>query len=110
MGGVADIEPYKDDVVEGVVYETDETTMKIIDLKEGAPVIYERTKVQVQLLDGTMLDDVTTYRVGKGKKTRRFIAPTKEYLNIIIEGAKKHGLSEKLIRRLMQTPTRNSQT
>lgn len=106
MGGVADIEPSREDAVEGAVYETDATTMKIIDLKEGAPRVYKRIKVQVQLSDGAVLNEVTTYMVRKGKKSRSFIPPTKEYLNIIVEGAKKHGLSEKWIRRLMQIPTR----
>jgi len=106
MGGVADIERSKDDAVEGVLYGTDETVMKILDCKEDASRAYERIKVQVQLSDGTVLNDVTTYIVRKGKKTGIFIPPKKEYLGIIVEGARKHGLSEKWIKTLIQTPSR----
>lgn len=57
--------------------------------------------------EGKEVKNVITYWVPKEKTTQDFIKPSKEYLNIIIKGAERYGLSKEWIDKLKQIPTKD---
>lgn len=87
--GVADIIKDKDSKVYGVLFETDENSMINLDEKEGVDRgVYRRIKVNVVSKNKNF--DAETYEVIKKVNFK----PNKNYLNIIIEGAKEHNLPD----------------
>jgi gamma-glutamylcyclotransferase len=99
--GVAGIIPSKGDVVYGVLFETDEESLNILDRKEDRGKSYERTNVNLIIGNKEIRKDVITY-INKGKEENN---PSKEYLTIIIEGAKEHSLPDDYIEELGSIPT-----
>lgn len=108
-GGVANIEPASGECVEGVLFEINETDKKTLDQKEGAPLVYHKIPVTVMLGDGTKIENAITYIILEKLKTK-FTAPTKEYKQIIIKGAKAFGLSKRWIMKLREIPHREIPT
>ncbi len=83
-GGVADIVPEIGEKMEGIVFKVG--SFKELDTREGAPKAYKRCKVKVQLNGNVKLLEVITYTVVN--KSNIEIKPDKDYLNLILEGAK----------------------
>lgn len=80
--------------IEGVLYELSDETMKLFDnLKKLSEVKHVRIKVKVKLEDGNIEEAFTCLCP---KKDGHF-EPSKEYIDIIIEGAKINNLSPKYI-------------
>lgn len=96
QSGVADVVFCEGDAVEGVLCRIAESDLKRIDEKEGAPHVYKRKNVNVVLENGTTQHAIT-YEVRQ--KVGPFL-PSRQYMNIIIEGARAHHLSENYILRL----------
>lgn len=89
-GGVLDIIA-NHDVVEGVLYELNDTDRDKIDAKEGVKIsAYEPIKVDIETQDGKVLDGVLTYQV-----CRKEVAPpaSHEYKDSVLKSACEHGLS-----------------
>lgn len=105
-GGTANIEPAPREHVEGVLFDIDNVDKKTIDAKEGAPWNYRRIFVSVISRDGTKKENVITYTVCEDRKTE-FTPPTREYKQIVINGARAFGLSEEWIEKLEKIPSRN---
>jgi len=105
--GVANIERKEGEVVEGVLFIITEEDLKKLDKKEGHPKKYQRHTISVRTEEGKEVKNVITYWVPKEKTTQDFIKPSKEYLNIIIEGAERYGLSKEWIDKLKQIPTKD---
>ena len=108
--GVANIERKKGEVVEGVLFIITKEDLDKLDVKEGArgkKRKYEHHKISVETEEGKEVKNVITYWVPKEKTTQDFIKPSKEYLNIIIEGAERYGLSKEWIDKLKQIPTKD---
>ena len=84
--GYANIEKFKDSVVEGALYEINESDLKIIDRFEGAvstPNHYYRKIVDV--LSNNQKIQAIVY-VANPNMIRENIKPDKKYLNYILEG------------------------
>lgn len=106
-GGVANIEHAQGEQVEGVLFEISDDDKQTISQKEGAPTFYCEIPVSVTLRDGTVIENVLTYMVCDNKKRNEFTPPTREYMQIMIDGAKAFGLSEQWIEKLGRIPCSN---
>ena len=96
-GGVADIVYSTNDIVYGVVFDVSEDDVYILDKKEGHDYFYKRCRIKVKLLNEEIFDDVITYEVVDKED---FISPTRDYIDIIINGATDFGLPENWINKL----------
>lgn len=108
-GGAANLEgplePDSNEFVEGVLFELTEDEMKTINSKEGAPNYYHQIDVMVALKNGGEVRNVKTYTVVENRKVP-FTPPTKEYKQIMIDGAKAFNLSTGWIQKLEKIPTK----
>lgn len=99
-GGVADIVPEADSQVWGVLSHVEESDLASLDEYEGVPVGYRREWVTV-LDDSGQEHPAVTY---VANRTGRF-TPSRTYLDIILRGAREHGLPPDYVRRLEQIKT-----
>lgn len=106
-GGVADIVPSPGEKVVGVVYTIDKESVKNLDHYEGRQVVddmergmYRRQYMPVKVNE--KWKTVLTYVVNRtvGYKREVDLKPSKEYLDTIISGARKHGLDERYIEKI----------
>ena len=82
-GGAANVVPsVRGTVVPGLVFEVDEETLAILDLKEGSPMAYERTSVSV-IDDNGMLREAVTYTVVESRISDGYEKPTPDYVDLI---------------------------
>lgn len=96
-GGVADIVPQADADVWGALYEIDELCLPALDEYEGTPRAYRRETVLV-------IDDEGVEREAfayVANRTGEF-APSRQYLGILVQGAREHGLPEEYVRAIEQ--------
>lgn len=101
-GGTADV-TCPGEFVEGVLFEASEEVMRLLDEKEGKEAgVSKRISVKVKLEDGKETKAIT-YQVCNPEP---FQAPHRDYLRVIIDGARVYGLSEGWIHKLEQIPTR----
>jgi gamma-glutamylcyclotransferase (GGCT)/AIG2-like uncharacterized protein YtfP len=99
-GGVADIVPQPDANVWGALYEVDEGCLAALDEYEGAPRAYRRETVRV-IDDGGVEREAIAYIANR---TGEF-APSRQYLAVIAQGARAHGLPEEYVRAIEQVRT-----
>lgn len=95
-GGVADIVSSLGEQVYGVIYSIDSNQLKRLDTYEGVPTFYKQITVKVEKEGGELIDAITYIVVNKGG----FIAPTKKYLETIINGLKQHGYGEDAVQKV----------
>ncbi len=101
--GVANIVVDPGSFVEGVLFELDGKDMDMIRRKVGSPGLYSEMHVSVKLKNGSVVDNVITFKVPKvfeDGKSR----PSRDYLNTILEAAHTFSLDEEYIKKLEQTP------
>ncbi|MBI5166179.1 MAG: gamma-glutamylcyclotransferase [candidate division NC10 bacterium] len=91
-GGVADIEPSKGDVVEGVVYEISATDLASLDSYEGYPLDYFRAYVTLETSAGAELTVIAYFANPMGS-----FPPSRRYLGQLLKGAWERGLSPEYI-------------
>ena len=96
--GVASIHKRKDASAEGVIYTMTKNDLLKLDRFEANGVRYSRKKVIVDLLNSNKKIEVWTYFAlhDEGKHYN----PSKQYLSLIIKGAKGHGLSQGYVEQL----------
>lgn len=99
-GGVADIQPAPDSVVEGVVWEITEAHRRTLDEYEDYPTSYGREDVVVEIADGATL----TAFAYTAKPTGAY-RPARRYLREILDGARAQHLSPGYISFLEAIPT-----
>jgi gamma-glutamylcyclotransferase (GGCT)/AIG2-like uncharacterized protein YtfP len=99
-GGSADVVEDGLSAVWGVLYEVDDACLAAMDGVEDVPNAYRRVTVQV-VDDGEQVHDALTY---VANKTAEFL-PGKQYLSVIVGGARAYGLPEEYIRALEQVRT-----
>lgn len=103
----ANIEPAAANVVWGVVYKCSRAAFEAMDRHEGvAAGHYRRTRVRVQVDSGEELD-ADTY-IAETAWVFDGLAPSREYLDRIIGGAKEHALPDDYIAALETTARRGS--
>ena len=88
-GGVADLISNQGDFCWGVVFDVTQSDIDILDEKEN---VKSEAYRQITLPNGTV-----TYEVVEKKD---FIKPSSEYVDLIIEGAKRYGLPHTWIDKL----------
>lgn len=71
-------------IVNGVLFLLSKQGLDIIDAKEGAPFVYQKTEVNIILPDGTFLN-AFTYIVNNELRSD-FISPSETYFNIVVKG------------------------
>ncbi|MEF8832703.1 MAG: gamma-glutamylcyclotransferase family protein [Candidatus Thermoplasmatota archaeon] len=103
-GGVGDIIPDPKKRVEGVVYTIPKDDLKNLDHYEGRKTddnmevgMYRRQYLPVKKSSGW--NTVLTYLVNRNieYKSKIHLKPSKDYLETIISGAEKHGLSKEYL-------------
>ena len=88
-GGVAGVTADAGAAVQGVVYELSEEDLAKIDDFEGVPEDYTRERVRVRAPESGELEVWTYFAVPQAEGP---FAPSRAYLDSIIEGAREHGL------------------
>jgi hypothetical protein len=106
-GGAANIMESPEDCVYGLLSEIEDSDLETIRKKEGysedcTKCYYNEICVNVQELRGNIVQFVKTYKVSKSRETPTNQSPTKEYLDLIINNAKKHGFPPEYIEYLNQ--------
>ena len=82
-GGAADVVPsVRGTAVPGLLFEVDGDMLATLDIKEGAPHVYEQTPVQIIDGDG-MLKEAITYTVSASRISDTYVEPTHEYTELI---------------------------
>jgi len=104
-GGVANIELRDGEFVKGVIFEVKEEDIPKLDEKEGSPLFYEQ--VPIKHGDKRIWGDVFTYAVPSERTKPYHVKPIKDYINVIINGARKYGLSEEWLKKLANVPTQD---
>jgi gamma-glutamylcyclotransferase (GGCT)/AIG2-like uncharacterized protein YtfP len=99
-GGVADIVPEPEAEVWGALYEIDRACLAALDDYEHVPRAYRREAVRVED-DAGAAHEAFAYLANQ---TGHF-APSKQYLGVIVQGARDHGLPEAYIASLQETRT-----
>ncbi len=89
-GGVANIMKSKGNAVYGLLVGLKECDKHKIQRKEGCPTYYREIKVNVEIFKGEVIKDVITYKVVEEREQNRQVEPTKDYLQLIIQNAKKY--------------------
>ncbi len=98
---VANVRVDPDAHVFGVAYRIDDEELARLDLTEGVHRgLYARVPVVVTALDGTSIH-ATTYRSTRGVPGRK---PSRRYLDLLLDGARHHGLPEDYVRTLAAWP------
>lgn len=95
-GGVADLNPAKGRVVEGVLWEITEADLKALDEYEGYPKLYVRRNVEVETRDGRKAEAFVYFMARPGT----YKAPSRRYMQLLVSGAEEHGLSDEYTVRL----------
>jgi gamma-glutamylcyclotransferase (GGCT)/AIG2-like uncharacterized protein YtfP len=103
--GAANVEPKAGAYVHGLALKVDEPTLLGIDAKEGHPNFYRRNLVTVETTGAAALK-AWVYVVQPAKRSTDPEWPSRSYLGLIIEAAKRHGLDASYVSELERTPTR----
>ena len=105
-GGACNVRRVAGRSVPGVALRIDAATLDAIDAKEGHPQRYSRgaAPVPVELPDGGALH-AWVYEVTEAWRQAGPVPPRPEYLNLVIEGARRFGLPQWHLRILQATPT-----
>ena len=81
--GYANIIESKENIVEGALYEINDSDLKIIDRFEGFPNHYYKANVEI-ICDGQKIESVVY--IANPMMIRENIKPDKKYLNYLLEG------------------------
>jgi gamma-glutamylcyclotransferase len=95
-GGAADILESPGDEVWGALFELPEDALDAVDAKEGRGVAYRRREVKVALGD----DNRRAFTYEVIDKEPADVAPTHEYVALLVGGARDHGLPDSYVERL----------
>jgi gamma-glutamylcyclotransferase (GGCT)/AIG2-like uncharacterized protein YtfP len=101
--GVADVVSEPGERVWGVLYEIGPQELRELDRKEGNGRAYQRQRCRVRLHADGSEHDAVTYTVLR--KESREVPPSREYLDRMIAGARRHGLPREYIAVLAQRRT-----
>lgn len=104
-GGAANLMESDEDHVFGLLIEIEERHLETIRTKEGYPNFYAEISVDVQRLDGTVVQDVITYKVVKSREEPSHQSPTRDYLSLIIRSAIRYELPTDYVNYLQSIKT-----
>lgn len=92
-GAVANVIEVNGSVVWGGIFEINEDNLSALDCYEGYPDYYDRKQVNVIDNDNNFFEAIVYYRTNK-----KIGQPSKEYRQIVLQGANDCGLPENYIR------------
>jgi gamma-glutamylcyclotransferase (GGCT)/AIG2-like uncharacterized protein YtfP len=95
-GGAANIAPATGEILHGVVLDLDDTGLAALDRKEGYPHHYGRQERVVRLRGGEPLL-AWAYIVQADHAQDRFVAPTRHYRSLLVEGALEFGFPKSYV-------------
>ncbi len=104
-GGAANVEPAPGARLPGLALLPDAVTFAGIAAKESYPRVYDRQLVPLTLADGRAVE-AWVYVVPPERCSAQLEPPTREYLRLLIDGARQHGLDPDHISWLTAVPTR----
>jgi cation transport regulator ChaC len=93
QAGACNVEPAAGRTVEGVVWEVTEDVRSALRRKEGYPRCYEEVEIQVIIPSTKKIVPAFTYLVNPVHRLDRNLPVTREYRQLILDGAKAVGLS-----------------
>ena len=91
-GAVVNALPSENDILWGALYEISGEDLKLLDTFEDYPNSYQREKVAIQCSD-----NIKVFAHFYFRKSQKAGNPSKEYLDIVLQGAKECGLPEEYI-------------
>lgn len=103
-GGAADVVPTKGQEVWGVLYELDAGDLAALDRKEGVPNAYTRAYVDVAPVSGETARALIYTVVNKAASQ----PPSREYLGIMLRGARERDLPADYVRMLAEIAPRDA--
>jgi len=98
--GAANIIESENDCVYGLLSGLGDSDLDTIRVKEGCPTFYNEIYVDVEKFDGTLVQNVKTYKVVKDQEKPGHQPPTKYYLQLLIKNAKRYNFPDDYIRYL----------
>lgn len=106
-GGAANVAPRYDSVVPGGVLEVSTEGLAAIDRKEGVPIVYHRTLLDVEMNAGESPRFVPAwvYRVNGAYRRGRMVRPTRYYVGRLLAGADRFQLPIPHVESLRHLPT-----
>ena len=104
-GGAANLEEAPGVDLPGVAIAVHEAMLGYIDTKEGHPNRYRRVRPHPVELDGGRSVDAWVYRVTEAFLQPPPVWPRRAYLDLMLAGAREHGLPAHYIAELEKTPT-----
>ena len=99
--GYANIVKDPESVVEGILYEIEESDLRRLDRREGYPFHYRRTRVYVKLDNGERVEAITY--IAQPEKVKSDLRPSKKCLSHLLRGCDL--LSQEYCEKLKRTPT-----
>jgi len=99
--GYANIVRDPESVVEGILYEIEESDLRKLDKFKGYPSHYRRTRVYVKLDNGERVEAITY--IAQPEKVKSGLRPSKEYLSHLLRGSDL--LSKEYCEKLKRIPT-----
>jgi gamma-glutamylcyclotransferase (GGCT)/AIG2-like uncharacterized protein YtfP len=109
-GGAANITQAVGRDLPGVALRVDGPTLAAIDKKEGHPEVYSRGNRRHAILLGDATEvEAWVYVARPERCSDRGEWPRREYLDLLLDGARKHGLPPWRVRELEVTPTFDDQ-
>lgn len=104
-GGAANIMESDEDHVFGLLIEIEKRDLETIRTKEGYPNFYAEISVDVQRLDGTVVQDVISYKVVKSREEPSHQPPTRDYFSLITRSAIRYGFPTDYVKYLQSIET-----
>lgn len=95
-GAVGNVIKSESEHVMGAVFEISPKDLESLDFHEGVPIHYQRTRMTINMKDGSSSEAEIYYR--EGEKEGK---PSKEYRDIVIEGARECGIPEEYIEKYL---------
>ena len=96
-GGISTIIPKLGELVHGILYDVSEDDLLNLDIRESVPEGFYRRETFLLLGEDGLWHKADAYFV---VKPERPYAPSKEYVETMIKGAKCHGIDPEYIKRL----------
>jgi len=101
--GVASVEPAPREIARGVVYDVPEDEMEHLDVVEAVPQGHYYRETYLLVDEGGKLIRADTYRATEPNGP---FTPNREYVGLMLDGAKEHGMDPEYIEHLQRLLSR----
>lgn len=105
--GVANVVPSEGDEVWGLLLKISSEDYQKIKKKEGCCQVYKEVEVEVVTVDDGCTVRAKTFVVAKELQLREHQPPSRYYLNLLIEAARKHLFPREYVEKLERVMTKD---